>query len=890
MKTTISFEIHYNTRIGENLYVVGSIPELGSEVVQKAAKMNYSEGKWNLTLRLKESVSFTYSYILTDDHGKIVPEAGASRHFNASIFNSYSIFDQWRSFNEETPFLSNAFKNIFFKSPSRAQYLVDEVVITCASNNLEANETLMISGNTELLGKWSEERALDMHPASGGLWFISFKKKDLLPFNEYKFIIKKTGDSLIYKWENGLNRQIPKDIANQDSQHAMILNHSINLTSAMPKYAGTAIPVFSLRSEQSVGIGEFLDIIPFSDILAKTGQKVLQILPVNDTTMKNTWEDSYPYGAISIFALHPLYINLQEAGKIKDKEFLHQHNKDADKLNSLEKIDYDQVALLKWKYLRKLYLQDGTKTLNSPKFKAFFKNNNIWLKPYASFSYLRDKYGTVDFSKWEEYSIYNQKEIDNLTSPGNDSYNEIALYFFIQYHLDRQLKIAHEYVNSKGIILKGDIPIGINRNSVEAWYEPHYFNFTGQAGAPPDDFSVKGQNWGFPTYNWNAIEIEGCEWWKRRLQKMAEYFDAYRIDHILGFFRIWEIPINAIDGLLGYFNPSLPFTEDEIRILGYNFNFERDCNPFIRDYLLKDYFNEDFIGISNLFFDNIESNIYKFKPQFSSQRAIEDYFLTNPDNTLIKHKETLFSLITNVLFIQDPYDNSKYHPRISAQFTQSYFHLPDWMKEVYNKVYDLFFYHRNDGFWYNNALKKLPSLISSTDMLVCGEDLGMIPSCVPSAMKSLSILSLEIERMPKDPKEKFGKTFKYPYLSVCTTGTHDTSTIRGWWEENHSLSQDYYNNILGENGDAPYFCEPWICKKIIKNHLDSPSMLTILPLQDWLSIFPDLRKEDSNSERINIPANPKHYWRYRMHFTISKLSESKQFISEVTELIKKSGR
>ncbi|MEZ7954172.1 MAG: 4-alpha-glucanotransferase, partial [Bacteroidales bacterium] len=623
---------------------------------------------------------------------------------------------------------------------------------------------------------------------------------------------------------------------------------------------------------------------------SKTGQKVLQILPVNDTTINNNWEDSYPYGAVSIFALHPLYINLEEVGIIKDNDFMKDFNKKSQEINALDEIDYDLVSTLKRRYLKKIFSQDGSKTLQSRDFKQFFNSNSSWLKPYAAFSFLRDLYGTADFSNWNEYSKYDKRAIDILTSSESDSYSDISLYYFIQYHLDKQLKTAHKYVNSRGIILKGDIPIGINRCSVEAWCEPQYFNFNGQAGAPPDDFSVKGQNWGFPTYNWDYMEREGYDWWKRRFRKMAEYFDAYRIDHILGFFRIWEIPSCSVEGLLGFFNPSLPFTADEIRMLGYDFNYERDCTPYIRESILNEYFKDDSTEIISCFFDFIEFDVYRFKSEFSNQRKIEDFFVSNQNHKLLRYKESLFSLITEVLFIQDPYDNNKYHPRISAQYTRLYNSLPEWLKESYNKIYNLFFYHRNDGYWYNNAMKKLPSLISSTEMLVCGEDLGMIPSCVPTAMKSLSILSLEIERMPKDPKSRFGNTSEYPYLSVCTTGTHDTSTLRGWWEENPMATQEYYNNILHENGKSPIFCESWICIKIIKNHLHSPSMLTILPLQDWLSIFPELRKENPNSERINIPSNPKHYWRYRMHLNIEEMSSNDNLISALKTLISESGR
>ena len=175
-------------------------------------------------------------------------------------------------------------------------------------------------------------------------------------------------------------------------------------------------------------------------------------------------------------------------------------------------------------------------------------------------------------------------------------------------------------------------------------------------------------------------------------------------------------------------------------------------------------------------------------------------------------------------------------------------------------------------------------------MLVCGEDLGMIPHCVPEVMERLQILSLEIQRMPKESWREFGDTWAYPYRSVCTTSTHDMSGIRAWWEEDRARTQRFFNEILGEQGEAPYFCEPWICEKIVELNLFSPSMLAILPLQDWLSIDGRLRLENPQEERINIPAHSRHYWRYRMHLSIEQLLEEGVFNTRLRELIERSGR
>jgi 4-alpha-glucanotransferase len=379
-------------------------------------------------------------------------------------------------------------------------------------------------------------------------------------------------------------------------------------------------------------------------------------------------------------------------------------------------------------------------------------------------------------------------------------------------------------------VLKGDIPIGISRTSVEAWSNPGLFCLESQAGAPPDAFARDGQNWGFPTYNWQAMAAERYQWFARRFTKMADYFDAYRIDHILGFFRIWEIPCTTKSGLLGHFNPAMPLTTEEIAQWGITFYKERHATPF-----------------------------------------------TLGDET-------------DVLFVEDPYQPGTYHPRINGFDTESFKALPEHERKAFYALHDHFFYHRHNDFWYREAMKKLPALIDATDMLVCGEDLGMIPACVPDVMNELRILSLEIQRMPK----AFGCTFdnpaNYPYYSVCTTSTHDMSGIRGWWEEDPTLTQRYWSELLHQRGKAPGECEAWICESIVRQHLDSPAMLTILPLQDWMAMDEHLRYPDPAFERINVPANSNHYWRYRMHLTLEELLEAEDFNRLVGRLVKQSGR
>ena len=574
--------------------------------------------------------------------------------------------------------------------------------------------------------------------------------------------------------------------------------------------------MFSLRSEDSFGVGEFNDIKHLVDWAVKAGQNVIQLLPINDTTMTHTWQDSYPYNAVSSFALHPQFIHLPAAGVRQDAAYKAKKQE----LEALAAIDYEAVNSAKLELLRKLYNgAKGKATLASDAYKAFADANAEWLLPYAVFSVLRDIHGTPDFQTWKQLSTYSAKKVQAFA---DEHAQEVGFYCYLQFLLDRQLREAVDYAHLRGVAIKGDLPIGVSRHSADAWQHAHLFHLDSQAGAPPDAFAEDGQNWGFPTYNWEEMAKDNYAWWKARMGKMAQYFDAFRIDHILGFFRIWEIPSQYKSGLMGHFNPALPYAEQELRDMGFD------------------------------------------------PRAGEG---------------------TDVLFVEDPRKQGYFHPRITGQKTAQYGYLPQWLKDRYNQLYNDFFWRRHNDFWRESAMRKLPALLRSTGMLACGEDLGMIPGCVPSVMDELNILSLEIQRMPKDPKDTFGYPGSYPYWCVCATGTHDTSPLRAWWEEDRGLTQRYYNEVLGCEGDAPYFCEPWVVDQIIAQHMHSPAMLAILPLQDWLAMDGEVRYPGNPSdERINVPAIPRYYWRYRMHCTLESLEANDALNAHIKAQIAAGGR
>jgi 4-alpha-glucanotransferase len=166
----------------------------------------------------------------------------------------------------------------------------------------------------------------------------------------------------------------------------------------------------------------------------------------------------------------------------------------------------------------------------------------------------------------------------------------------------------------------------------------------------------------------------------------------------------------------------------------------------------------------------------------------------------------------------------------------------------------------------------------------------MVPSSVPQVMNALHILSLVIQRMPSDSSVEFANLPYAPYESVCSPGSHDMNGIRAWWEEDRNVTSRYYYNVMHCGGNVPYYCEDWIAENIICQHLDSPSMWAVFPLQDLLAMSLSLRLEDLHSERINDPANPKNHWKYRMHLTIEELVKAADYNEKLRGLILKSGR
>lgn len=906
----LHFSINYYTHpdSDENLFInFTEIDNEGNKLTSKYPLSSADRSIWRVSLVLNEKiVAFEYFYSVDKNDEEVRSEWNkGKRSFDCSSWgnNKTILFkDAWYDISSLSYLWSTAFTNCWQSRDlvkTNLQPFVDTAELRFSIPQINEEEEVVLSGNIPELGQWNPKLAPPLNECARNEWNIRLPLSLFSMYKdiEFKLVIrnKRTKGNLL--WEEGPNRHLTMSANNYDCIVQDLVEPRFTISNRK-RVAGVVVPVFSLRSEKSYGVGDFGDLKRLVKWAIATRMHIIQILPINDTTLTHTWMDSYPYNCISIYALHPQYTDISQLNSIHDRRKQKQFEHRRTILESLPQIDYEAANALKAEYMHELYLQEGKRVLKSKEFTTFFNQNKSWLIPYAAFCFLRETFGTADFNLWPEYSRYNAADVRRLCLPESKNYDAIAYYYYIQYYLNKQLTDVCEYARQNGVVLKGDIPIGISRESVETWTEPYYFNMDSQTGAPPDPFSEKGQNWGFPTYNWSSMLADKCKWWVSRFRKMNNYFDAYRIDHILGFFRIWEIPVSSVYGLLGQFSPSLPLSITEIE--GYGLHFKKEL--FTEPYITKDILNKLFGGkaelIANYFLQTVDEQRYCFKKEFNTQRKLQNVFGQQSESilsTLLKAElkdveEKLYALTSNVLFIEDRRKKGLFHPRIGVQTDFIYkLLLNDREKDAFNRLYNDYFYHRHNEFWYNVASKKLPRLVESTHMLVCGEDLGMIPNCVPWLMKDLRVLSLEIESMPKG-NEEFADVLWNPYLSVCTIATHDMPTFREWWEENYQRTQRYYNKILQHEGIAPVVASGAICREVVKRHLDSPSMLCLLSLQDWLSMNEQLRNPDCHAERINVPAESRHYWRYRMHLTIEQLLETTPFNNQIKNMIYNCGR
>ncbi|MBL7734184.1 MAG: 4-alpha-glucanotransferase [Chitinophagaceae bacterium] len=893
----IQFYIRFYTRPGQSLAITGNSDALGNDEREKALPLHYLNNEYwqgGIDVDPGQTAKIRYSYLFRDEEGNITAEGG-DRVIDITGTGILEIqtIDTWNDAGEYgNAFYTDPFQKVLLakKEPrgkSRSPKTFTHIFKVKAPL-LRKHESICLLGNTDLLGEWDTDSPILLN-RENDWWSVKLDLSAAVVPLEYKYGIFNVKEQEFAAYESGGNRLLIK--GSIDNQLTILHDGFARFPNNTWKGAGVSIPVFSLRSKNSFGVGEFADLPLLVDWARKTGLSLIQLLPVNDTTATHSWTDSYPYAAISVFALHPLYLNIEAAAGKRSHRLLKSMKKKQKQLNALPEIDYEQSLRFKLSAARELFIEQKEEFLKDPGFIRFFEDNRRWLIPYAAFCYLRDRNGTVDFNQWKLYSRFDRAAIEKYVSPKAKHYDNIAFTYFLQYHLHLQLTAAVEYAHKHGVVIKGDIPIGAYRYGCDVWMEPEFFSLEWQSGAPPDAFSEKGQNWGFPIYNWDRMSQDNFYWQRRRLTQMEKYFDAFRLDHILGFFRIWSIPADQTQGLMGRFIPAIPVQLYEFEQRGIWFDYERFCRPYITDEVLWELFgpNKDkFIPFLEL---STEGH-YQFKTAFDTQHKVEEYFKgfdDTEDNSRIR--EGLLTLLANlILFERQGSGGRLFDFRLGIENTCSFRRLDRSLQQRLKELYIDYFYRRQDHFWEKQAMKKLPALKQATNMLAFGEDLGMVPRCVPEVMKRLAILSLEVQRMPKDMGKAFSDPADAPYLSVVTPSTHDMSVIRAWWEEDKERTQRFFNEALGMEGEAPAQCSAAINTAIVRQHLASPAMWSIFQWQDLVGMEEGIRRDNPEEERINRPENPQHYWNYRMHISLENLLKEKEFNEKLKVYIEESRR
>lgn len=902
----ILFRVNYHSTSGQSLWLKLAIVlnESGSYIEQTLPLRWLNDLQWQaeLDLRGNAPVQLKYSYQLRQDHNGVeLDEWNGPRIAIADPPNCDTLLlrDTWCSAGTlDYALETKAFSAVL---PARGNFAVTPI---SADENHRFHLRMAavpvglvpcIIGSVRELGNWGWHHALPMHEVSANCWEASTRLPDDW-WIEYKYGLYDPKLACAVALESGENRKLePRSFSAR--QQTMVRDECYRRDlSQLYRAAGVAVPVFSLRSSDSLGIGEFADLKPLADWARVAGLKLIQILPINDTTSSHDWTDSYPYSAISAFALHPIYLRISDLKYPMPADFIAEIDAARATLNALDHVDHEQVMPLKTKLTRQIFQKHQAKILIGTGYLKFLAENRDWLVPYAVFCVKRDEFGTADFSRWEDWAVFDATQTAALAEPTHPQWPDVSYHIWLQYELDLQLINAVSHLHEHGISLKGDLPIGIDHQSVDAWSAPHLFKMDAQAGAPPDAFAIKGQNWGFPTYDWELMRKDDYAWWRSRFAQLSRYFDAYRIDHILGFFRIWQIPSDQVEGIMGWFDPAIPLHIDEIRSRDIAFDFNRYCRPYIHASSLHARFGDYVNDALAHFLEEIGPSRYQLRDHVATQRRIVDHFATwnvtdaSVATRMNRLRDGLMDCASEVLFFEVPGSHGTlFHPRCLMHLTQSFQALDHDLKCRLADLYHDYFYRRQEAFWEARGWEKLPVMRRASTMLLCGEDLGMVPDCVPGVMRELGILSLEIQRMPKSSKVEFADPAHAPYLSVVSPSTHDMPTLRGWWREDPRATANFAWKMLGLSF-PPLELSTELTARIIRQHLDSPAMWAIFPLQDLLAIDETLRHPDPDAERINVPAITPFYWRYRMHLKIEELAANGDFNSKLNNWIHQSRR
>lgn len=603
---------------------------------------------------------------------------------------------------------------------------------------------------------------------------------------------------------------------------------------------GLAFPLSSLRSPGH-GIGEFADLVPLGEWAATVGLDVLQILPVQDTG-----RDPSPYAGVSSLALHPIYLRVEE---VEGSEAVRESYLAAQApLAALPRVDYAAVLESKMRALREILERLDHATVDE-RLRGFVEQNP-WLEVHAAYKILEQRHSGRPWHEWEDHR---DPQLEDLSAILESDRAEARFQIWLQWEADRQLRAAAEAMDARGLRLKGDIPILMHENSVDVWFHRELFDRSVRAGAPPDMYSDEGQNWGFPCYRWKVMAENDHAWWRRRVRRAARYFHALRIDHVLGFFRIWYIPADRRSGRLGVFDPTVFLERGELHEWGLD-------DEFI-DWLASP-------GDRRHDHSASELEILEIEDDDERRRRLDE----NADRVLLdvdgrgERFVPVWDWRNKPLFRELPHEE---RDRLGERL----------------RVYA----ERCEALWESVGRHRLSILSEETEMLICAEDLGAVPACVGPVLRELGILGLRVERWCREwdtPGQPFVDPVHYDTETVCSPGVHDAASLRGWWAANGEDRQVYWNQALGREGAAPEDMDADLLAAVFERNLRAASRISVLALPDCLALDPRLRPGDPAEERINVPGTPSEKnWNYRMPVGVEELGDYGQWVERLAELI-----
>jgi len=648
------------------------------------------------------------------------------------------------------------------------------------------------------------------------------------------------------------------------------------------RLTGLAVPLGALRTQYSIGVGEFPDLVELAHLCKACGIELIQLLPVNDSGFQSS-----PYSALTAFALHPLYLRISamEEAKGFEPELLELKNR----FEALPRFAYGPLQDAKLALLRKIFNKHKKNILASAepgkKLHSWIQENP-WIIDYAVYRRLKDAHNGAHWKEWTQFRNVDTRQIQELWN--NPQYREEHLFWvWVQEALDRQFTDAARAVRDMGIVLKGDIPILMNEDSADVWAHSEFFNRDQSAGAPPEPLTPLGQNWQFPTYNWEALEKADYSWWIDRLRLAGRYYSAFRIDHVLGFFRIWTTSRKDNSAALGHFVPSIPITTEELYNLGFDDSRIRWLSqPHIPTQELFDAMRGD---------PATEAAVRKACNKALTRIGNEELWLFNGTisgeldiEALDIHgflKEYLLKAWRNRVLI--PQEDGNYYPAWTYWDTRAF---PTLSETERRNLESLIQQKRSESeqLWEDQGRKLLSTFIRATDMIPCAEDLGAIPDCVPKVLQELGILGLKIVRWTRRWGE-WGEPYipfaEYPELSVCTPAVHDTSTVRQWWE--NEADREQFRQFI----NVPYLNDkytPETAALILGHIIDSASRFCIFQIQDLLHLSARWYAENPEDERVNVPGTVNDFnWTYRLPSPLEDIEKDQTFVSACKKLTAK---